>query len=59
MDLSLIEIKWTHYNGFVFGIAEVETENFQGCLLGLQFGWKDYLIVSICYVDFEIRHPFI
>lgn len=59
LDISIIELRWTHYNGFIFSIAEIETDNFQGALLGLQFGWKDYLIINFCYVTFEIKHPFL
>jgi hypothetical protein len=56
-QLRIINLEVNTWNGFVFSLLRIETNNFQGELLGLHIGNK-HLIFSIAFVHFEVTKPF-
>ena len=54
--IRLINIEWNNYNGFVFEFIEIELNNFDGTLLGLNFA-KDMFNFDILFFHFEVKSP--
>ena len=56
--LTLIKAEYNNWNGFGFEILGIEyqgkTKGFEHSLFGLWFS-KDYLIIDIFFITFEIR----
>lgn len=55
-QLTLLQIEWNNWNGFIFSFIGIEYGNFDSEFLGLNFS-KDFLIISICFIRLEIKGP--
>lgn len=55
-EFTLIQLEWNCYNGFVFNFIDVEIGDFEGSLLGLNFG-KGLFCFSILFFYFEVKSP--
>lgn len=51
-SLTPIIIEWNSWNGFIFSILAIETNNFQGELVGVNFS-KSFLVLNIFYFTFQ------
>lgn len=56
--ITLANIEWNEWNGFVLTILGIETKGFEGELLGLHFS-KNHLIFEIAFIQFTIKSPFL
>lgn len=60
--ITLADIEWNEWNGFVLTILGIEyqgeTKGFEGELLGLHFS-KDHLIFEILFIQFTVKSPFL
>lgn len=60
--ITLADVEWNTWNGFVFTIfgIELQTEkcDFEGELFGLHFS-KDHLIFEIAFMQFTVKSPFL
>ena len=60
--LTLADIEWNEWNGFVLTILGIEykgkNKGFEGELFGLNFS-KDHLIFEIAFIQFTVKSPFL
>ena len=60
--ITLADIEWNEWNGFVLTILGIEyqgeTKGFEGELFGLHFS-KDRLIFEIAFIKFTVKSPFL
>ena len=54
--LTIIELGHNCWNGFVFELIAIETENFEGAFLGLNFS-KTFFNFNILFFHFEVKSP--
>jgi hypothetical protein len=54
--LNLINVEINNLNGFTFNLLQIEYRNFEGSLLGLNFG-DDFFHVKILFLLIEIKRP--
>jgi hypothetical protein len=55
--LTPIKLEINAWNGFVFSIIGIETNGFEGELLGLHIGNK-HLIFNMAFFHLEVTNPF-
>lgn len=53
-EITLVEIGYNCYNGITIEFIAIEVGNFEGALLGLNFG-KGFLNFDILFFHFEVK----
>jgi hypothetical protein len=57
-EISIIELKWNGWNGFIFDLLVIETNSFEGSLLAV-YASKNHFTFRILFYQFEVKSPFI
>jgi hypothetical protein len=56
--ITIVDLEFNSWNGFVFSCIGIEYNNFEGELLGLHIG-DDHFIFSLLFIQVEVKSPFI
>ena len=51
--ITLIDIEWNEYNGFIFDILNVEAGNFNRSLFGMYFS-ESFAVIELMYIRFKL-----
>ena len=54
--IAILELGYSYWGGFIFELIAIETEGFEGTLLGLNFG-KTFFNFDILFFHLEVSSP--
>lgn len=57
-QITIIELEWNAWNGFIFDLLSIETDNFEGSLFAI-YASKDHLVFRVMFFSFDVESPFI
>lgn len=56
--ITLIDLEWNNWNGFIFEVLAIELKNFEGALFGFHAA-ENHLIIELFFIQMEFKSPFL